>query len=43
VSRAKLPAYKRIVDVLFDSPDLLHFHSLFVDTTLLNPSEIQPR
>ena len=33
VSRAKLSAYKRIVSVLFDNPDLAHFHSLFVDTT----------
>jgi hypothetical protein len=33
VSNAKLPAYKRIVDVLFDNLDSYHFHSLFVDTT----------
>lgn len=33
VSRSKLPAYKRIVDVLFDHPDNLQFHSLHVDTT----------
>jgi hypothetical protein len=36
VSLAKLAAYKRIVDVLFDNPDLVHFHSLFVDTTQLD-------
>jgi hypothetical protein len=33
VSKAKLPAYKRIVDVLFDNLDDYQFHSLFVDTT----------
>lgn len=36
VSRAKLPAYKRVVDVLFDNPDSYHFHALFVDTTQQN-------
>jgi Protein of unknown function (DUF3800) len=36
VSKRKLVAYKRIVDVLFNNPDLVHFHSLVVDTTLLN-------
>jgi hypothetical protein len=36
VSRTKLPAYKRIVDTLFDSRDLAHFHSLFVDTRLVD-------
>ena len=36
VSRTKLPAYRRIVDVLFDNPGLVHFHSLFVDTTKLD-------
>jgi hypothetical protein len=36
VSRAKLPAYKRIVSVLFDNPDLAHFHSLYIDTTKLD-------
>jgi hypothetical protein len=36
VSRTKLPAYKRIVDVIFDNPNLVHFHSLFVDTTKAN-------
>lgn len=36
VSRSKLSAYKRIVDVLFDNPELVHFHSLFVDTYLLD-------
>jgi hypothetical protein len=35
-SKAKLAAYKRIVDVIFDNPDLAHFHSLFVDTHLVN-------
>lgn len=33
VSRAKLEAYKRIVDALFDNPKLVNFHSLVVDTT----------
>ena len=33
VSKSKLAAYKRIVDVVFDNPDKWHFHSLFVDTT----------
>jgi hypothetical protein len=33
VSKAKLPAYKRLVDVLFDNQEHMHFHSLFVDTT----------
>jgi hypothetical protein len=33
VSKAKLAAYKRLVDVLFDNPEEIHFHSLFVDTT----------
>jgi hypothetical protein len=33
VSKAKLPAYKRMVDVVFDNQDKWHFHSLFVDTT----------
>jgi hypothetical protein len=36
VSRAKLAAYKRVVDVLFDNPDLVHFHALCVDTTRLD-------
>jgi hypothetical protein len=36
VSKSKLAAYKRIVDVAFDSGDLLHFHSLFLDTTQLD-------
>jgi hypothetical protein len=36
VSRSKLPAYKRIVDVLFDNSEDFHFHSLFVDTTQLD-------
>ncbi len=33
VSRTKLAAYKRVVDVFFDNPNLVHFHSLFVDTS----------
>jgi hypothetical protein len=33
VSRAKLAAYKRMVNVVFDNQDRWHFHSLFVDTT----------
>lgn len=36
VSRTKLPAYKRIVDVIFENGDLAHFHCLFVDTTRLD-------
>lgn len=36
VSRTKLAAYKRVVDVFFDNPDLVHFHSLFVDTSKQN-------
>jgi hypothetical protein len=36
VSKAKLAAYKRLVDVLFDNLQDVHFHSLFVDTTLLD-------
>jgi hypothetical protein len=36
VSRAKLAAYKRIVDTLFDNPKLVNFHSLVVDTTQLD-------
>jgi hypothetical protein len=36
VSKGKLAAYKRIVDVLFKNRDLVHFHSLVVDTTLLD-------
>lgn len=38
VSRAKLGAYKRFVDVFFDNPlpDRLEFHSLTVDTHALN-------
>jgi hypothetical protein len=34
VSKGKLAAYKRMVDVVFDNQDRWHFHSLFVDTTL---------
>jgi hypothetical protein len=33
VSRAKLAAYKRLVDVVFGGADLIHFHSLVVDTS----------
>jgi Protein of unknown function (DUF3800) len=36
VSKSKLAAYKRIVDVLFKNLDAVHFHSLVVDTTLLD-------
>lgn len=36
VSRTKLAAYERIVDVLFDNLNMVHFHSLVVDTTLLD-------
>lgn len=36
VSKSKLPAYKRLVDVLFDNSNEIHFHSLFVDTTLVD-------
>jgi hypothetical protein len=39
VSKSKLPAYKRFVDVFFDGvPNVapLHYHSLIVDTTLIN-------
>src|SRR5262249_10574955 len=36
VSRTKLAAYKRIVDVLFDEADHVNFHSLIVDTTLVD-------
>jgi hypothetical protein len=32
VSRAKLPAYKRLVDVAFGNRDLVHFHSLVLNT-----------
>ncbi len=36
VSKTKLPAYKRIVDVLFNGDVSVHFHSLVVDTTRLD-------
>jgi hypothetical protein len=36
VSTKKLAAYKRIVDVLFDNPTLVHFHSVVIDTTKLD-------
>lgn len=36
VSKTKLPAYKRFVDVLFDLPKIVHFHSLVVDSTRLD-------
>jgi Protein of unknown function (DUF3800) len=32
VSKSKLPAYKRIVDIVFGKGDLVHFHSLVVNT-----------
>jgi hypothetical protein len=36
VSKKKLAAYKRIVDVLVKNSHLMHFHSLVVDTTLVD-------
>lgn len=41
VSKAKLPAYKRVVDVFFDSDKghTIHFHSLFVETAKQNHSK----
>src|SRR5262245_6541208 len=33
VSKAKLPAYKKLVDVLFGLPKIVHFHSLVIDTS----------
>lgn len=33
VSRKKLEAYKRITDIVFGNSDLIHFHSLIVDTS----------
>jgi Protein of unknown function (DUF3800) len=36
VSKCKLAAYKRIVDVLFENNSAVYFHSLVVDTTLLD-------
>jgi hypothetical protein len=36
VSKKKLPAYKRVVDVLFDFDPSIHFHCLVVDTTRLD-------
>ena len=36
VSKSKLAAYKRIVDVLFKNPGAIHFHCLVVDTTLVD-------
>ena len=36
VSKSKLNAYKRIVDVFTKDGDLIHFHCLVVDTTLLD-------
>lgn len=36
VSKKKLAAYKRIVEVLFKNPNAMHFHSLVVDTTLVD-------
>ncbi len=41
VSNAKLPAYTDLADVFFDSADenLIHFHSVLVDSTRLNHSK----
>ncbi len=36
VSKGKLSAYKRIVDVLFKNAGAIHFHSLIVDTNLVD-------
>jgi hypothetical protein len=36
VSKGKFAAYKRIVDMFFDEPNLVHFHALVVDTTQLD-------
>jgi hypothetical protein len=36
VSRTKLEAYRRIVDTMFDNPDLVNFHALVVDTTQID-------
>jgi len=36
VSKKKLPAYKRIIDVLFSEDTDVHFHSLVIDTTRLD-------
>ena len=36
VSSAKLPAYKRFVDVFFDHVGLAHFHCLVIDTSRQN-------
>jgi hypothetical protein len=36
VSRSKLPAYKRLVDVMFDNKNLAHFHSLVINTSKLD-------
>jgi hypothetical protein len=36
VSRSKLPAYKRLVDVVFDNVDLAHFHSIVINTSDLD-------
>jgi Protein of unknown function (DUF3800) len=36
VSKKKLPAYRRIIDVLFTGEVGVHFHSLVVDTTKLD-------
>jgi hypothetical protein len=36
VSRSKLAAYKRIVDVLFHEGSAAHFHCLVVDTTMVD-------
>jgi hypothetical protein len=36
VSKKKLPAYRRVVDVLFNDEVKVHFHSLVVDTTRID-------
>lgn len=33
VSKSKLAAHKRLVDIFFDHAEDIHFHSLYVDTT----------
>ncbi len=38
VSASKLPAYKRLVDVIFDHPRLVHCHTLVVDTREVDDS-----
>src|SRR5258708_934752 len=36
VSKSKLVAYKRVVDVFFDCGDMAHYHSLHVETAKQN-------